>query len=186
MLATTPWPAGSSPRVRGRRRDLAVEHHLHGLIPAGAGQTTGLSRSTPAPRAHPRGCGADTTSRPGVQPNGGSSPRVRGRRAAHGEDQERLRLIPAGAGQTLSRDAAPNTSQAHPRGCGADFERQDDAIEAVGSSPRVRGRHPGQSVPATPGWAHPRGCGADLSSYSGIPSSWGSSPRVRGRRTSAT
>ena len=71
-----------------------------GLIPAGAGQT-GLSGFFIRPHgAHPRGCGAD-----GVvvkyDMNGlGSSPRVRGRRAADALDDLVDGLIPAGAGQT--------------------------------------------------------------------------------------
>ena len=76
---------------------------------------------------------------------------------------------------------------AHPRGCGADVFVGGFAHELVGSSPRVRGRHPkvplphqriglipagaGQTRVSRPGKhqarAHPRGCGAD------VPLTWG-------------
>ena len=175
--------AGSSPRVRGRRRARPVRTGAHGLIPAGAGQTTYTPR------------GKNLTL--------GSSPRVRGRRWLRGQRQHRQGLIPAGAGQTGHWHFRHHRPGAHPRGCGADDELYFNGGEHRGSSPRVRGRPAtrrvflcvGGLIPAGAGQtalpaqssgrtaAHPRGCGADKFWPLRRPRPWGSSPRVRGRRS---
>ena len=52
-----------------------------------------------------------------------------------------LGIIPAGAGLTGAEAWPSGEARDHPRGCGAhDFEA-DDADEAAGSSPQVRGSH---------------------------------------------
>ena len=90
------------------------------LIPAGAGQTSSAPRPRSAPRAHPRGCGADVAlAVDGVIESG---------------------LIPAGAGQTSSGAPSIASLRAHPRGCGADTRHLSQLLAHVGSSPRVRGR----------------------------------------------
>ena len=134
---------GSSPRVRGRLNDDVVLTEDGGLIPAGAGQTPSLRPSWPMTGAHPRGCGADSPIWYLSLAAPGSSPQVRGRRDGPHQRRDGLRLIPAGAGQTIRRvDARPRT-RAHPRGCGADFAESMNAEVLKGSSPRVRGRRPG-------------------------------------------
>ena len=133
-----------------------------GLIPAGAGQTAEGYRSPRAHRAHPRGCGADS-GRGRLRPrNGGSSPRVRGRRVLGGNYAGGVGLIPAGAGQTWEHRGVDSPDRAHPRGCGADGTAVFLRENGGGSSPRVRGR------PIRVG--------------TGASGAAGSSPRVRGRR----
>ena len=92
--------AGSSPQVRGRRRTTSHPATGNGLIPAGAGQTTGPYPTTRSSRAHPRRCGADQQRFIQANPRRGSSPQVRGRRVAFFLPHLAGRLIPAGAGQT--------------------------------------------------------------------------------------
>ena len=53
----------------------------------------------------------------------GSSPRVRGRQWLAANRHRRVRLIPAGAGQTATTSQKSTSSRAHPRGCGADLSR---------------------------------------------------------------
>ena len=193
---------GSSPRVRGRHLKREILVGAFGLIPAGAGQTPPAKPSRSWPRAHPRGCGADTGQRLWAQFTQGSSPRVRGRRRRVGRCRRRRGLIPAGAGQTGSAGVRLTPRRAHPRGCGADHRPSPGADLQQGSSPRVRGRRrfpaatcrwcglipagAGQTSsphpPAHSRRAHPRGCGADLLGGSRSLRLWGSSPRVRGRR----
>ena len=78
---TTPC-SGSSPRVRGKhlRRDPVVLRR--GLIPARAGKTSRHSNPLLGPRAHPHACGENIYNQLTNKIEGGSSPRVRGKRAA--------------------------------------------------------------------------------------------------------
>ena len=176
---------GSSPRVRGRR--------------------TRLSTHSKMCVAHPRGCGADVKRYRRLRLRSGSSPRVRGRRDLVQRLVDRLRLIPAGAGQTSPGRDHQTRSSAHPRGCGADGPGCRFIVTAPGSSPRVRGRRAGTVfpaervglIPAGAGQtsaattaamavaAHPRGCGADGLRTRRMVSRSGSSPRVRGRPPAA-
>ena len=172
---------GSSPQVRGRPKIADFTKQGYGLIPAGAGQTSGSPTRRRTRRAHPRRCGAD------VGPVGcgvvpvGSSPQVRGRRARVVFDGVGEGLIPAGAGQTSGWCLEGLASTAHPRRCGADQNDGDMIVLYPGSSPQVRGRHehhirpvaPLGLIPAGAGQtlfmvgsfavigAHPRRCGAD-------------------------
>jgi len=73
---------GLSPRVRGRHLRILAARVSEGLIPAGAGQTGDSEQVDWKARAHPRGCGADSARFSALSPPWGSSPRVRGRRAA--------------------------------------------------------------------------------------------------------
>ena len=92
---------GSSPRVRGGRDDLDLDHVVPGLIPASAGRTRAVKPNARPPRAHPRECGADlTTFGPDVSPKG-SSPRVRGGPEEGCDARGEAGLIPASAGRTL-------------------------------------------------------------------------------------
>ena len=172
---------GSSPRVRGRRFLVLPGRVDHGLIPAGAGQTSWTPDTNPSHRAHPRGCGADppTTSR--ARATHGSSPRVRGRPSPDTRARVIAGLIPAGAGQTTNSWLTTGSLRAHPRGCGADFVVCAGCAVFPGSSPRVRGRLSSVITSSAGPRAHPRGCGADRCRWSLTVTSGGSSPRVRGR-----
>ena len=90
--------------------------------------------------AHPRVCGADRSFDTKREAKTGSSPRVRGRLAWRASRFCRLGLIPACAGQTLSKRPPWPAPRAHPRVCGADGEHDKRKDVGGGSSPRVRGR----------------------------------------------
>ena len=111
---------GSSPQVRGRRRCVACRR----------------ARTW----AHPRRCGADLTAVALVPLPAGSSPQVRGRQLRQRRRPPPLRLIPAGAGQTLVTSGASWATGAHPRRCGADVVFTFPSFGGLGSSPQVRGR----------------------------------------------
>ena len=113
---------GSSPRVRGSQSTSERMLLKRGIIPAGAGLTTGSTASARQERDHPRGCGAHGRGR--VQ-NG----------SAHG-------IIPAGAGLTTSCCCSGLRWRDHPRGCGAHDFDGDKKTFCRGSSPRVRGSLP--------------------------------------------
>ena len=171
--------AGSSPRVRGKRRRRAPSTWTRRLIPARAGKTSTWCSSIARPRAHPRACGENSMP-PGVSPpSSGSSPRVRGKRRMLDDFFHLPGLIPARAGKTYAPPIRPETSRAHPRACGENSSPSPLPVVFVGSSPRVRGKrsdsHRGRSraglIPARAGKtggsvcrsrsprAHPRACG---------------------------
>ena len=132
--------SGSSPQVRGRLLPGRVVIPGSGLIPAGAGQTNSWSGRAWIVSAHPRRCGADHIARGGRDAALGSSPQVRGRQLRQRRRPPPLRLIPAGAGQTLVTSGASWATGAHPRRCGADARAAVVASPREGSSPQVRGR----------------------------------------------
>ena len=133
---------GSSPRVRGRLGGTGLTPGALRLIPAGAGQTSAAKSLIAATRAHPRGCGADTTLGNRVAEAGG--------------------LIPAGAGQTSPAGNQRGCRRAHPRGCGADHFLHRALDITAGSSPRVRGRLGRWWCPAPGAGLIPAGAGQTI------------------------
>ena len=110
------------------------------------------------------------------------------------------RFIPAGAGNTKGRYNSWPRAAVHPRGCGEHFSSRQQALDAGGSSPRVRGTPPRPKDPADlrrfipagagntrkpdcslhPPPVHPRGCGEHHEPGAEPAVLAGSSPRVRG------
>ena len=138
-----------------------------------------------------------------VYRTGGSSPRGRGK---HEEDRIRghgRRLIPAWAGKTLRGLRRAGYPAAHPRVGGENRAAAEEAVRAVGSSPRGRGKPADLGVLAQrdgliPAWAgktssprprtsaeqaHPRVGGENTPRRSAPTRPRGSSPRGRGKRS---
>ena len=132
--------AGSSPRVRGKRRVLILAAGASGLIPACAGKTRCFPWRHLRPWAHPRVCGENARVNQVNLRREGSSPRVRGKRAAQQKTPDLQRLIPACAGKTLPLPWTISAVPAHPRVCGENALAAGKASAAYGSSPRVRGK----------------------------------------------
>ena len=151
--------AGSSPRMRGKRRHSEQRRIPRRLIPAHAGKTLACDRGRSTRRAHPRACGENELILGNVSCPVGSSPRMRGKR---GYSQS-----------ALAR------AMAHPRACGENLARPGHVSRKSGSSPRMRGKHhievdivgSVRLIPAhagktsrtaeawSPNRAHPRACG---------------------------
>ena len=91
---------GSSPRVRGKQKQVAEYLATHGLIPACAGKTKRLSAWHSSNRAHPRVCGENGHAAAARRMSKGSSPRVRGKPTVFIAVPSCIRLIPACAGKT--------------------------------------------------------------------------------------
>ena len=135
---------GSSPRVRGTRRENVQGKIARRFIPAGAGNASNLSRPSRSSTVHPRGCGERGNPALGYHDSFGSSPRVRGTRwtgPCGGTDE---RFIPAGAGNAPGLSRAGKSRSVHPRGCGERTSVPEDDPLMAGSSPRVRGTLPRQ------------------------------------------
>ena len=189
--------------MRGKRCVGRVQHPWPRIIPAHAGQTRrDISTSGRSPD-HPRACGANGKISSKTMVRTGSSPRMRGKlRVERGRD-DKIRIIPAHAGQTHGRRYMADRTPDHPRACGANSTKYNARHMPTGSSPRMRGKplrflvfdpcgriipaHAGQTTAATPRSRafpdHPRACGANESSVYARSARIGSSPRMRGKRS---
>ena len=172
---------GSSPRMRGKLDAAERAIGCGRIIPAHAGQTTSGNPLKIADSDHPRACGANLIECLKHNLDTGSSPRMRGKLIAHGIVGERLRIIPAHAGQTLPVGRSHRERPDHPRACGANAGTTGVAAATPGSSPRMRGKRPEdiqsdnltRIIPAHAGQTeypmptsptepdHPRACGAN-------------------------
>ena len=193
--------AGSSPRVRGKRRIRQGLGRGVRLIPARAGKTPGAAPGAPSPAAHPRACGENSRRTLCAAFTAGSSPRVRGKHFFVSETEKSGRLIPARAGKTRSTRTSVKQNPAHPRACGENRPDLAGTGSTGGSSPRARGKpvravHPGvhrRLIPARAGKtpitdlerrgprAHPRARGENDHGAEGVEALGGSSPRARGK-----
>ena len=173
---------GSSPRVRGKPRNVTIRAAQSRLIPARAGKTADDAMHEGGRTAHPRACGENSASFSLSLVSAGSSPRVRGKPSCTASTRTRSRLIPARAGKTGRHAANSETTAAHPRACGENAVNRHLISFSVGSSPRVRGKRTvlflqlfsGRLIPARAGktssmhcsaysgTAHPRACGENI------------------------
>ncbi len=170
------------------------------FIPADAGNTLPTGGQKTRSAVHPRGRGEHVSfaSRPGQST--GSSPRMRGTHQLVSIHHLSIRFIPADAGNTHRHKLERLLAPVHPRGCGEHSVSYGSPMPRIGSSPRMRGTHPGDRqgpdrrrfIPADAGNTlqypprpncrpvHPRGCGEHTGgSYRPDPPG-GSSPRMRG------
>ena len=92
--------SGSSPLTRGKPSHQARRNRGPGLIPAHAGKTRCLSRSTKCLRAHPRSRGENHVDLGARGCDVGSSPLTRGKLLQTDLSVRDHRLIPAHAGKT--------------------------------------------------------------------------------------
>ena len=173
---------GSSPRMRGKHNPVKIGLSQSGLIPAHAGKTVEPVGGGDHLRAHPRACGENLMGKYICENLPGSSPRMRGKRLVVGVPKVAVGLIPAHAGKTTVIQLKKPAAAAHPRACGENGLTLTRASDAVGSSPRMRGKrallarpegdcrlipaHAGKTQinpTATCEWgAHPRACGENL------------------------
>ncbi len=93
--------------------------NLAGLIPAGAGRTGQERIPDPWAEAHPRRCGAHSSTSPTRAGQHGSSPQVRGALPFPVTVVGHAGLIPAGAVRTDELGRVALGPGAHPRRCGA-------------------------------------------------------------------
>ena len=151
-----------------------------GLIPAGAGRTSGSSMGVSSLGAHPRWRGADLDELLFAKAGWGSSPLARGGRGHDHVVPLGGGLIPAGAGRTPPVGVAGRAGWAHPRWRGADFSCWSATSATWGSSPLARGGPTGNARVRGSGRAHPRWRGADITTMPAEVAAAGSSPLARG------
>ena len=191
---------GSSPRMRGTRDEIIVYLGNVGIIPAYAGNTTGVATRRTRWRDHPRVCGEHVWAGHVVGANTGSSPRMRGTPNQIFTNFQPLRIIPAYAGNTSRQGSRRRADGDHPRVCGEHTWPDVPLHQLPGSSPRMRGTllngmilsEDSGIIPAYAGntrsrravrvWKrdHPRVCGEHSAASCICSRNSGSSPRMRG------
>ena len=130
---------GSSPRLRGTRALLAMSVNRVGIIPALAGNTVDVHRSSLMMRDHPRACGEHHWALRSRSPWTGSSPRLRGTPRRPPVVRQIRGIIPALAGNTMRACSPANSARDHPRACGEHLAEWQADMRSRGSSPRLRG-----------------------------------------------
>ena len=119
----SPWPAskrfiGSSPRMRGTLMTSLTAFRDFRIIPAHAGNTDVTAYLRVLTRDHPRACGEHRGHARILVRRVGSSPRMRGTRAAGRAAGLRPGIIPAHAGNTAPLARRTDRQRDHPRACG--------------------------------------------------------------------
>ena len=131
---------GSSPRGRGKPRNVLPSLGRAGLIPARAGKTVCGWVCELGLRAHPRAGGENREGNTRSQFVFGSSPRGRGKRDDVRGELGCEGLIPARAGKTRDGTQCRSSAWAHPRVGGENGDGGNRTPRRVGSSPRRRGK----------------------------------------------
>ena len=117
---------GSSPQMRGAPDAEGALRRALRIIPADAGSTIACRCAASTAKDHPRRCGEHMTAAPVTSLHSGSSPQMRGALIADNVRSGGARIIPADAGSTWLRSAAPRRSGDHPRRCGEHCNGQND------------------------------------------------------------
>ena len=130
---------GSSPLARGTRSGTELRILFPGLIPARAGNTSGIKTGNSELRAHPRSRGEHLASSSASTSAPGSSPLARGTHPSYELEFTIRGLIPARAGNTARYILAPLPIRAHPRSRGEHNRGTGSWWSIAGSSPLARG-----------------------------------------------
>ena len=112
---------GSPPRMRGKRGTIRIFARKGGITPAYAGKTYIIN----AP----------------ICQYLGSPPRMRGKRRWAFAFRRKGRITPAYAGKTVRSRVDGLGGLDHPRVCGENAEAAESCQAAMGSPPRMRGKH---------------------------------------------
>ena len=131
---------GSSPRGRGKPRQLRYQGSAPGLIPAWAGKTEYPATGGQPRPAHPRVGGENSSAALAGAGASGSSPRGRGKRRKCRALTARQGLIPAWAGKTRCGCATGKTRWAHPRVGGGKLEVLNTRPTPAGLIPAWAGK----------------------------------------------
>ena len=132
--------AGTFPRMRGKPPPTNCLNLRKRNIPAYAGKTLKYGRYAAHIPEHPRVCGENSPPHNHHRPEGGTSPRMRGKPMRNTSPNREERNIPAYAGKTRRRPVWLHVSEEHPRVCGENGDLGGVFSFGVGTSPRMRGK----------------------------------------------
>ncbi len=130
---------GSSPRMRGTPKMDGRNVIFKRFIPAHAGNACHGGNRLDYLSVHPRACGERNDGALTVNGTDGSSPRMRGTPRSSSNPPQRIRFIPAHAGNAVVAFNHPQDVPVHPRACGERTGSGAATFMPSGSSPRMRG-----------------------------------------------
>ena len=133
---------GLSPRERGNLTWQEQSKIELGSIPARAGEPSARRPISGITGVYPRASGGTYHASPGISKHQGLSPRERGNHHERIAGHERVRSIPARAGEPRSPSSPRGSSRVYPRASGGTGRRPSRYGVARGLSPRERGNHP--------------------------------------------
>ena len=160
LIAHSLGPAGTSPRMRGKRWPRQSWVWSVRNIPAYAGKTAQAAQAARVAAEHPRVCGENFTMKPRDFFLQGTSPRMRGKPLFQYGCAQCGRNIPAYAGKTFSPRIKAIFSPEHPRVCGENYWL---------------------TATSKPHGEHPRVCGENRRARQKLLAAEGTSPRMRGK-----
>ncbi len=131
--------AGLSPLARGTPLHTPPGGFKRRFIPAGAGNTSDGNLKTPHGAVYPRWRGEHREKRSLSQNSLGLSPLARGTRPRINNDEQGVRFIPAGAGNTAEYDADAAGLTVYPRWRGEHVMSPSIFCAFTGLSPLARG-----------------------------------------------
>src|SRR5690606_12971453 len=137
--SAAPGGRGRSPRMRGKPHRGRCACGGRRSIPAYAGETVYLELDAVLTKVDPRVCGGNRVGCVRCRATRGRSPRMRGKRFPADERSEKVRSIPAYAGETGAYWVRGEDMKVDPRVCGGNGLRRAKADAARGRSPRKRG-----------------------------------------------
>ena len=132
---------GSSPPTRGTPDSVPLQPQQRRFIPAYAGNTRVETHPGTLLPVHPRLRGEHNDQIQALGLGGGSSPPTRGTRRAIRHEQQRVRFIPAYAGNTWGTTTRRRSGSVHPRLRGEHLATTKARLTPDGSSPPTRGTH---------------------------------------------
>ena len=175
--------AGSSPRVRGTLVAWRGRRDGERFIPACAGNSTPPAKLGSRPPVHPRVCGELWMCAGAMSAAAGSSPRVRGTRAAGEARCADGRFIPACAGNSWRRSPPAPPGPVHPRVCGELVPRTQGHRRTERFIPACAGNSSGYEFrDVADAGSSPACAGNSITVFVETAPVSGSSPRVRGTR----
>ena len=131
---------GTSPRMRGKPKEVIPVVRPPRNIPAYAGKTAACRLVPIAPAEHPRVCGENFRPVEGEKSAKGTSPRMRGKHPNMTSPLEAFGNIPAYAGKTMQHKIFCPPNWEHPRVCGENRITCSWYTKQPGTSPRMRGK----------------------------------------------
>ena len=118
----------------------SVGHIVCRITPAHAGKTHQKSSKNIKNQDHPRACGENPIEQLRDTIKAGSPPRMRGKLALTATNHVQSRITPAHAGKTQKLHFIRCCFKDHPRACGENCQIVAQALEILGSPPRMRGK----------------------------------------------
>ena len=133
---------GSSPRVWGQDIKNIRCSQIVRIIPTRVGTSGIVALQADDLWDHPHACGDKLFGMPSCVKASGSSPRVWGQVNIFFKLLRRVRIIPTRVGTSYYPNLTKNLCRDHPHACGDKSPLQQTVIQKPGSSPRVWGQVP--------------------------------------------